>query len=219
MWTTCFVCDDAAEAVRRCSRENRAAPAAAVRQTPAARRAAPPRETHLRRRRNRLPNFASQMRVAFSSMAWNTGSSSPGELRDDLQHLRGRRLLLQRLGQIAVRACTSSNSRTFSIAITAWSAKVVDQLDLLVGERLDGSSGQRSTHRLAFPRAASARRGGCASRRCSRSRRSYEFRIGLACRGRERPCASSMTRPTTDPRSGVNGLMLPVLHSSSDEKP
>ena len=34
-----------------------------------------------------------------------------------------------------MRACTSSNSRTFSIAITAWSAKVVDQLDLLVGER------------------------------------------------------------------------------------
>ena len=33
-----------------------------------------------------------------------------------------------------VRACTSSNRRTFSIAITAWSAKVVDQLDLLVGE-------------------------------------------------------------------------------------
>ena len=28
----------------------------------------------------------------------------------------------------------SSNSRTFSIAITAWSAKVGDQLDLLVGE-------------------------------------------------------------------------------------
>ena len=34
-----------------------------------------------------------------------------------------------------VRACTSSNRRTFSIAITAWSAKVVDQLDLLVRER------------------------------------------------------------------------------------
>ena len=33
-----------------------------------------------------------------------------------------------------VRACTSSNSRTFSIAITAWSAKVVDQLDLFLGE-------------------------------------------------------------------------------------
>ena len=43
---------------------------------------------------------------------------------DDLQDLGGRGLLLQRLGQLAVRACTSSNSRTFSIAITAWSAKV-----------------------------------------------------------------------------------------------
>ena len=31
---------------------------------------------------------------------------------------------------VAVRACTSSNSRTFSIAITAWSAKVCNELDL-----------------------------------------------------------------------------------------
>jgi hypothetical protein len=29
--------------------------------------------------RNKLANFAPQMRVAFSSMAWNTGSSSPGD--------------------------------------------------------------------------------------------------------------------------------------------
>ena len=34
-----------------------------------------------------------------------------------------------------VLACTSSNRRTFSIAITAWSAKVCSQFDLLVGER------------------------------------------------------------------------------------
>ena len=33
-------------------------------------------------------------------MAWNTGSSSPGELEMTLQHLAGRGLLLQRLGQI-----------------------------------------------------------------------------------------------------------------------
>src|SRR5215471_14861302 len=31
-------------------------------------------------RRNRLPNLASQMRVAFSNIALKTGSSSPGEL-------------------------------------------------------------------------------------------------------------------------------------------
>ena len=29
------------------------------------------------------------------------------------------------------------NNRTFSIAMTAWSAKVVDQLDLLLGKRVD----------------------------------------------------------------------------------
>ena len=34
-----------------------------------------------------------------------------------------------------VRVCTSLNSRVFSIAITAWAAKVVHQLDLLFGER------------------------------------------------------------------------------------
>ena len=62
---------------------------------------------------------------------------------DDAQHLARRRLLLQRLGQLRVRACTSSNSRVFSMAITAWSAKVVDELDLLVAERLHDLANQR----------------------------------------------------------------------------
>ena len=48
-----------------------------------------------------MPNLASQIRVAFASMAWNTGSSSPGELEMTLQHLGGRGLLLQRLGEFA----------------------------------------------------------------------------------------------------------------------
>ena len=43
----------------------------------------------------RLPNFASQMRDAFSSMASNTGSSSPGELADHLKHVGGGGLLLR----------------------------------------------------------------------------------------------------------------------------
>ena len=38
---------------------------------------------------------------------------------DHLEHLGGRRLLLERFGSSLVRACTSSNSRTFSMAITA----------------------------------------------------------------------------------------------------
>ena len=44
--------------------------------------------------RNRLPNVASQMRVAFSSIALKTGSSSPGDELNNLQHLRGCCLLL-----------------------------------------------------------------------------------------------------------------------------
>ena len=47
-----------------------------------------------------MPNLASQMRVAFSSMASNTGSSSPGELEMTFSTSRGRGLLLQRLGEI-----------------------------------------------------------------------------------------------------------------------
>ena len=48
-----------------------------------------------------MPNLASQIRVAFASIAWNTGSSSPGELEMTPQHLGGRGLLLERLGQLA----------------------------------------------------------------------------------------------------------------------
>ena len=49
--------------------------------------------------RNKLPNLASQIRTAFSSMAWNTGSKLARRTADDAEHLRGRRLLLQRLAQ------------------------------------------------------------------------------------------------------------------------
>ena len=73
------------------------------------------------------------MRVAFSSMAWNTGSSSPGELEMTPSTSEVAVCCSSASESSLVRACTSSNSRTFSIAITAWSAKVVDQLDLLVG--------------------------------------------------------------------------------------
>ena len=74
-----------------------------------------------------MPNLASQMRVAhLGDIASNTGCSSAGELADDLQHLRLVAVCCSSASDSSrVRACTSSNSRTFSIAITAWSAKVV----------------------------------------------------------------------------------------------
>ena len=54
---------------------------------------------------------------------------------DDLEHLRGRGLLLQRFVRSSVRWRSSLSSRVFSMAMTAWAAKFVHQLDLLVGER------------------------------------------------------------------------------------
>ena len=42
----------------------------------------------------------SHRRAALSAMVSNTGWTSVGELRDDAQDLAGRRLLLQRLGQV-----------------------------------------------------------------------------------------------------------------------
>ena len=44
--------------------------------------------------------------------------------RDHAEDIAAAGLVGQRLRQSRVFACTSSNSRTFSIAITAWSAKV-----------------------------------------------------------------------------------------------
>ena len=44
--------------------------------------------------RNIVPNLASQMRVAFASIASKTGSRSPGELTDDLEHISCGSLLL-----------------------------------------------------------------------------------------------------------------------------
>ena len=38
--------------------------------------------------------------------------------------------------------CSASNSRVFSMAMTAWSAKVVNQLDLLVGKGTNFLAGQ-----------------------------------------------------------------------------
>ena len=64
-------------------------------------------------------------RVADSDECLEHHLQIKGRAADDLKHVCGGSLLLERLAKSRVRACTSSNSRTFSIAITAWSAKVV----------------------------------------------------------------------------------------------
>ncbi len=58
-------------------------------------------------------------------MASNTGCTSVGEPEMTLSTSEVAVCCSNASLSSAVRACTSSNSRTFSIAITAWSAKVV----------------------------------------------------------------------------------------------
>ena len=75
-----------------------------------------------------MPNLASQIRVAFSSIAWNTGASSPGELEMNLQHVSGGGLLQQRFAQFVEQA------RVFD-GDDGLRGEVLDQCDLLVTER------------------------------------------------------------------------------------
>ena len=72
---------------------------------------------------NMLPNDAPQMRVAFSSNVSKTGSKAARRTGDDLEHVGGGRLLLQRFGQIVGAPRNSLSSRVFSIAMTACAAK------------------------------------------------------------------------------------------------
>src|SRR5262249_45982876 len=66
------------------------------------------------------------MRVAFSSIAWNTGSRSPRRVRDDAQDLRRGCLPLQRLAQIV---------RTLAQFIEQ--PRILDSDDGLFGEALN----------------------------------------------------------------------------------
>jgi hypothetical protein len=78
------------------------------------------------------PNFASQMRVAFSSIDWNTGSNSPGELE-----------MTRSTSEVAV-CCSSasasffSNSRAYArsfLSSAAWESRPTRALGFVPGER------------------------------------------------------------------------------------
>ena len=80
-----------------------------------------------------MPNLASQMRVAFSSIAWNTGSSSPGELEMTLSTSDGRGLLLS--SQIVGALAQLVEQPRVLDRDHGLGGEVLHQLDLLVGER------------------------------------------------------------------------------------
>ena len=71
-----------------------------------------------------VPNFASQMRVAFASMVWNTGSNSPGELE-----------MTCSTSEVAV-CCSSASLDRRALAQLVEQAGVLDGDDGLGGEVL-----------------------------------------------------------------------------------
>ena len=84
-----------------------------------------------------MPNFASQIRTAFSSMASKTGSRFAG---DELMTLSTSDVAVccsSDSVRSSVRWRNSFSSRVFSMAMTAWAAKFLHQLDLLIGEGPD----------------------------------------------------------------------------------
>ena len=77
------------------------------------------------------PKSAAQRRLALLRRFWKTGSNSPGD-----------ELMTRNTSDVAVCCSNDSrnsfSSRVFSMAMTAWSAKVFDQFDLLIGKSLYG---------------------------------------------------------------------------------
>ena len=75
-----------------------------------------------------------------------------GRTTDDIQHVAGRSLVLEGFCSSRLLACSASNSRVFSMAMTAWSAKVLRSAICVVGER--PGSARDSDAPIGFHRAA-----------------------------------------------------------------
>ena len=106
--------------------------------------------------RRQHASSASHSRAALSTMASKTGWRSVGELEMTAQDLRGRRLLLQRLGQLAIARLQLLEQPHVLDRDHRLVGEGLQQLDLLVGERAGLSSANVDGRRSAVPPAASA---------------------------------------------------------------
>ena len=153
----------------------------------------------------RLPNLALQMRTAFCSNA----------SKDGLERRPARALMTPKTSDVAVccsrdsvssrvRACTSSNSRVFSMAIMAWSAKVVTKLDLLSVKGLTSvRATENNTNTSAPLEQWYAEHGACLA--CCCAAEIGKPRIGECIRHVN--CLLSNATPTADP-SEVDRMRL-----------
>ena len=99
-----------------------------------------------------MPNAASHSRIAFSSIASNTGVEIAGRGVDHLQHLGGRGLLLQRLALLGQQPRILDRDHRLI-------GEGADKFDLPVGKRLDPlAREQDDADRLAFAQQRHAER-------------------------------------------------------------
>ena len=131
---------------------------------------------------------------------------------DDLEHVGGRGLLLQRFAEIAVRACTSSNSRTFSIAITAWSAKVVSSSICL---SVNGRTALRCKDDDANRRRLRSSGTPSTVRTARHSRGKCEFRVSEHIRHMDGLDLRRIARPTPSPRPGDDWMSCMAVQCSA----
>ena len=110
--------------------------------------------------RSATPRHRSHKLARHSRQSHRGQAEVSGRTADDAEHLGRRRLLLQCLAQFRVTLLNSLNSRTFSIAITAWSAKVLRSVICL------SEKGRTSVRRIRIaPMGAPSR-----SKRCRKER-------------------------------------------------
>ena len=138
------------------------------------------------------------------------GLQLEGRAADHLEHVGGRGLLLERLRSSSVRACTSSNSRTFSIAITAWSAKVVTS-SICLSVNGSTSPGSPSVTPIGLSLAQHwYPEHGALSRHSGRLQSTAQLRIGFDIHDLD-GFALKYARPTIDVRSGCDRMLSHVV--------
>ena len=129
-----------------------------------------------------------------------------GRARDDLQHLGGRGLLLQRLGQLARARLHLVEQPHVLDRDHRLVGEGGDQLDLLVGERLEPSSASDTMTPIGLPFAQQrdAEHGAIAVH-ASAPRSKVYSRIGLRRRGCERLCLQARLGRRSTPGPAATG--------------
>ena len=117
-------------------------------------------------KRKIAPRSAAHSRTAFSASVSNTGWRSKVDRPITLSSSLVAVCCSSATRSSLLRASSSVNRRTFSMAMTAWSAKVFEEPDLLLGERTDFHAPDQDPADGQRPLAATASPASCGVRRC-----------------------------------------------------